>query len=724
LVRVPLLAALFAALALPSAASAATFNVTKTGDDLSCTPGDCSLRGAIQAANADPGADVINVPAGTYLLAQGSNEDDNADGDLDVREGVTINGAGAGSTIVDARGGTGDSINERVFDVQPQGGTPAEIAIRDLTVRGGRTDEGAGVRNLATLALQRLILTNNETPSPGFGAGGGVAHGSDGILRISDSTITANKATFGGGVAQNANSHSTTSDVGVIIERTTISGNRTVPGGEGDPDGAGIAINAGGDLHLRNSTVSDNHAEGSEDASGGGIYVNAGALEVTNSTISGNTVEGGYGGGIANTDGVITLLNATLADNSASEGGTSRRKIAAAVVTNPGDQSIPGGNIDSFGDANFFKNTIISGGEPQNCRGRFNTDFTSSGHNLESANTCGFDQSTDLTGANPQLGALANNGGPTQTRALAKGSPAVDSADNAACPSADQRGVARPQPAGGTCDRGAYERPAIDLAIAKLASATSVRVGEEVRFTLPVSNAGPGDATGVKVTDTLPDGLQFVSAQPSQGSCSGTTTITCDLGTLTADQNEDVVIRARATRTGDFTNTATVESDGNFAEPNTANNRASARVSATETTTECRDVTAPITELRQSRVRVRRHKVHLSGTTRDPDPCASGVNRVLVSMARVRGRHLINCRFIRSKTQYLLTFAPGMNCQDPVMFLAKGGVTQGTETASYSFIYFVSLPDGIYRAQARAWDNAGNKERPTKGRNIRKFFVR
>ncbi len=725
--RVPPLATAIAVLAFASPASAATFNVTKTDDDLTCTAGNCSLRGAIEAANADAAADTINVPAGTYLLTAGTGEDANQDGDLDVLESTTINGAGAGSTIVDARGETSGSIDERVFDIQPGQGTAprVDVTMRDLTVRGGRQDEGAGIRNRANLTLQRLLVTNNETLEFSFAPGGGILHETDdGVLRISDSTISENKAPRGGGVAHTGNAHSTTSDVGVIIERSTIAGNETLPPGEGDPDGAGIAVTLGGDLHLRTSTVSANRAEGNDgNASGGGMAVlNFAAVEVTNSTISGNTVVNGYGGGISNFTSTVTLLNATVADNSA-EAGTSRR-IFSAAVTDPGSPSVPAGNLDAIDGDYSFKNTIVSGGESQNCRGRFGSVFTSTGHNLESANTCGFDQSTDLFDTNPQIGALANNGGPTKTRALAKTSPAVDSADNAACPSTDQRGVARPQPAGGTCDRGAYERPAIDLAIAKLASATSVRVGEEVRFTLAVSNAGPGDATGVKVTDTLPDGLQFVSAQPSQGSCSGTTTITCDLGMISADQNEDVVIRATATRTGDFTNTATVESDGNFPEPNTANNTASARVTVTEATTECRDVTPPITELAQSNVRVRRRKVNLSGTTRDPDQCASGVNRVLVSMARVRGRHLINCRFIRSKTQYLLTPAPGMNCQDPVMFLAKGGVTQSTESASYSFSYFVALPDGIYRAQARAWDNAGNKERPTKGRNIRKFFVR
>ncbi|HEX8053699.1 MAG TPA: choice-of-anchor Q domain-containing protein [Thermoleophilaceae bacterium] len=714
--RVPLLAIAVAFLAVPASAGAATYDVTTTADNLTCNPGNCSLRGAIEAANAASGADTINLPAGNYVLELSGGDDDNAVGDLDVNGSLTLNGAGAGTTTVDA----GDT-EDRVFDVGPNGGDALVVALRDLTVRDGNADfEGGGVRSSAQTTLQRVVVTG----SAAFRGGGVAQTSSTTLLRILDSTITGNSGQQGGGVAHDAGGHSDTGAVGVLIERSTISDNHAVPGGEGDPDGGGIAVNLDGDVRVRSSTISGNSAEGFQDASGGGAYVNGGLLEVTNSTVSGNSVTGGYGGGIANTDGDLTVLNATIAGNSSTAGGVTSRRIAAAAVQNPGDPSQPGGNVDSFGDSNTFKNTIVAGGSPQNCRGRFNTVFTSSGHNLEDANTCGFDATGDAVNTDPQLGPLAANGGPTRTRALPKSSPAIDTADNAACPATDQRGIARAQPAGGTCDKGAYERPGLDLSITKLASAATVKVGEEVRFTLAVSNSGPADAGGVRVTDALPDGLQFVSADPSRGSCSGTTTVTCELGTLAAEQDADVVIRATATRAGEFTNTAAVASNEDFPEPNRANNSASVSVRAEDVAQGCRDTVAPLTELKQSRVRVRRGKVRLSGVSYDPDPCASGVNRVLVSLARVKGRHLVNCRFLRSMTRYLLTPAPGMNCQDPVLFRAKGGSSQGTARTSYSFIYFVDLPDGIYRAQARAFDNAGNKERPTKGRNIRKFFVR
>jgi len=94
-------------------ARAANFTVTKTADtaDGICDA-DCSLREAIIAANAGPGADIITLPAGTYTLTiAGANEDDAATGDLDIKGDLMINGATGATTIID-----GGAI-DRVFQV-------------------------------------------------------------------------------------------------------------------------------------------------------------------------------------------------------------------------------------------------------------------------------------------------------------------------------------------------------------------------------------------------------------------------------------------------------------------------------------------------------------------------------------------------------------------------------------------------------------------------------
>ena len=70
---------------------------------------------------------------------------------------------------------------------------------------------------------------------------------------------------------------------------------------------------------------------------------------------------------------------------------------------------------------------------------------------MDSDGTCGFTLTAD-----PLLGPLQDNGGPTLTHALSSSSPAIDSGDNTYCPSTDQRGVERSD---GACDIGAYEYP-------------------------------------------------------------------------------------------------------------------------------------------------------------------------------------------------------------------------------------------------------------------------
>ncbi|MFN8525950.1 MAG: hypothetical protein U0821_22850 [Chloroflexota bacterium] len=115
-----------------------------------------------------------------------------------------------------------------------------------------------------------------------------------------------------------------------------------------------------------------------------------------------------------------------------------------------------------------------------------------------------------------------------------------------------------------------------DLSIAKTASPASVSLNDAVTFTLTVNNGGPGQATGVIVTDPLPSGLTLISATPSQGSCTPGQTVTCAIGTLAAGANATVTIQARATANGTLINTATVR--GNEGDLNSGNNGATTGV--------------------------------------------------------------------------------------------------------------------------------------------------
>ena len=183
LCSVPVLLALLVSAIGVTPAYAATFVVTKTADaaDGTCDA-DCSLREAIIAANSAPGDDTITVPAGTYTLTiAGTSEDAAATGDLDINSNITINGAGAGTTIID--GGALD----RVFHVS---GAFA-VNISGVTVRNGRISDhnGGGIWNdSGTLTITNCTFSGNSA-----GAGGGMWN-YFGTLTITNSTFSDNSA--------------------------------------------------------------------------------------------------------------------------------------------------------------------------------------------------------------------------------------------------------------------------------------------------------------------------------------------------------------------------------------------------------------------------------------------------------------------------------------------------------------------------------------------------
>ena len=166
-----LMAGLLLALHADTQAAAMTFVVDRTDD----TPGanactaaanDCSLRGAVDKANSNPGADTINLPAaGDFLLNVLNAEDDaNVGGDLDILGSVTINGNG--STIR-------TQMTDRLIDVFPSGGT-GTVTLNDLIVRDGvrNTGDGGGIRVRAgTFSANNLTVTENHAD----GNGGGIA---------------------------------------------------------------------------------------------------------------------------------------------------------------------------------------------------------------------------------------------------------------------------------------------------------------------------------------------------------------------------------------------------------------------------------------------------------------------------------------------------------------------------------------------------------------------
>jgi uncharacterized repeat protein (TIGR01451 family) len=107
---------------------------------------------------------------------------------------------------------------------------------------------------------------------------------------------------------------------------------------------------------------------------------------------------------------------------------------------------------------------------------------------------------------------------------------------------------------------GKVARQSADLGIAVTDSPDPVAAGSNLTYTIRVTNNGPDAASGVSVTDTLPAGASFVSATPSQGSCSGTSTVVCSLGALANLAAATVTLVVRWTPVGTASNTASLAS--------------------------------------------------------------------------------------------------------------------------------------------------------------------
>ncbi|MCC6273733.1 MAG: hypothetical protein IT572_09740 [Deltaproteobacteria bacterium] len=475
-----------ALLALPLAAGAATITVTETADSYSGSG--CSLRNAIQAVNlgsdfagcvavgAYNNADTINLTATQpYVLdIGGPNEDNNQTGDLDIAGSVNIVGLGSGQTTITTSGMTGKGADRVLHVTQISAGdNPITVNLQGLTIRDGDSSESGDGGGIlvdipdVTLNLTDVTVTENESEED---AGGIAFYSSGGQMTLTDSRVASNTAPYSAGGIYNSRSSLTT------LVNSTIDGNSS------SFEGGGI-VNRNL-LVVVSSTISRNITRFTLDGDygrGGGIY-NSGGMALINSTISGNTARLD-GGGIYSVDSrrdsgerlydvQALLFNVTIADNTAEVG-------FGGGVCNDCEIQPQGSQGLEFRVANTLiaQNTADSG--RPDCGGQ--DPFISGGYNLIGDDTdCnGFTATGDQTDVAAGIGALQNNGGPTETHALLTGSLAIDTANDVeGCQTPvledlfnntltlqpmteDQRGLTRPvavlDPAAAICDIGAYE---------------------------------------------------------------------------------------------------------------------------------------------------------------------------------------------------------------------------------------------------------------------------
>jgi CSLREA domain-containing protein len=428
-------------------AKADGFTVNSTADIPDASPGNgicetapgngqCTLRAAIQEANASLGSDTITLPAANYLLTRTGSPDDNAfRGDLDVTDQLSIIGESASNTIIN-----GNSVGERIFHHLGPGFT-----LQNLTVRNGAagSSDGGGIFNsVGDLNMYNSLITNNSSQD-----GGGIFNAS-GSVYIENSIVSENIVEDSGGGIRSFEGD-------LILVNSRVTGNTADRGG-------GIA-NYGGDARVENSSIDNNTAS----LFAGGVLafygVSAGSVKFINTTISSNR-SNGSGGGIVIDSTSVELFNVTIAHN---------------IADADNNDSAQGGGIDFFNTIGTvtLQNTILANNShrilllptfaPDDCKGT----LISADYNLvEELDGCTLTGTTTntWTGIDPLLGPLADNGGAAPTHALMPGSPAIERGNPGGCKNhlngdllTDQRGFRRPadgdQNGWAVCDIGAFE---------------------------------------------------------------------------------------------------------------------------------------------------------------------------------------------------------------------------------------------------------------------------
>lgn len=440
-------------------------------------------------------------------------------GEFSIVKDVEIQGNGASQTIIDAQ------LNSRIFNVS---GVGTDLTLEGLTLKNGRvTGDGGAIYSSATgtsaITITNSTLSGNSTTGD-FNQGGAVA-ARYGAVNVLNSTLSGNSTAgyqcdggavyaYSGAVTVTNSTFSGNSTTGfesdgaailahqgaVTITNSTFSGNFTL----GDEADGGAIHHRYGTVLIQGSTFTGNSTAGTNAFGGALSSSRNGNITVVNSTFSGNQVNGTGpvgGGAIYFDDGDVTIINSTITNNSAPIGGgigiyadnageslTIINSIIAGntATTNP-DFTAPG----TPGTNLIVRNSLIGRND--------GTTLTATGVVTPDANGnfIGGGAGAGLTAAQIGLGALADNGGPTQTHALLAGSLALNRGDSTRATltglpggtplTSDQRGNPFFRIFGSAVDMGAFEAQALRTIIGDLATFDGTAGNDVVNVNLAAS---------------------------------------------------------------------------------------------------------------------------------------------------------------------------------------------------------------------------------------------
>ena len=447
----------------------ATLTVTNCNDT-----GPGSLRETVAAAVSGDTVDMSQLACSTISLRAG-------------QIGATVNdlnlvGPGQAALTIEA------ALTSRIFY------SVGNLAVSDLTIQLGEdySPGGGCIRTLGDTDLTRVTLRNCISGTyfhyyPRYPDSIGYPYQGGAVLVGGNFTLDSSALYHTFACHCGALNRSYLLEVPLVSGGAAyVAGNASIISSRIDDVGAvsnrgparGGALRVRGDLTIANSAIGTSYTVGKEQvlyASAGGAAFVDGTLTMEGSTIAGNcAVVGGIGGNYLGDAGGLfvagtgsTIVDSTITGNTAYRGGG----IVATDVTIENSTIAFNGSVDGAGGAGLIvrgDSTIESSILADNSAtgaGAAGADLATNGasvtisgaNNLVMAADATVTLPADTLHDDPLLGALADNGGPTQTLALLPGSPAIDTGNNVAGLVTDQRGPGFPRVMGTSADIGAYE---------------------------------------------------------------------------------------------------------------------------------------------------------------------------------------------------------------------------------------------------------------------------
>jgi len=521
-------------------------------------PSGCDYSTIQSAIDGSTSGDTIDVSAGTYTE------------NLSITKDIIISGNTATTTIIDG------NSSATIVTIAAN----AVVTLSDLKITNGYTDtNGAGISNEGNTTLQSVIVSGNTAKQ----GGGGIYNA--GALTVADSTITDNVGmTLGTGFIGGAGIATAGSTAIVDISNSIISFNRLNRPGTDDRGGGGLSSKnsdvtitdslidsnssgyssggiyfsgSGAQLTIRRTRITGNETgtySSRNTGRGGGLSLRGGSTTLIDQSLIDGNISASSGGGV-HADANVTITNSTISGNQAvsSAGGIradTRLTVDSVTIVN-NSAPLGGGFSGGSTDLLFARNTVIANNTATtgpDCYGSISIDPSEvvlvETLTVECTISGG---GVPLTGTDPNLGLLTDNGGPTFTHLPNTGSILIDSGTTTLI--VDQRGEARPS--GSDDDIGAVEVQGItppptgvELSVATIPRSFNTDTGTFNNVEVTVFNQGPDTSNTTILTASYAGGME---AGPLPTNCSvvSDTQVVCDLSDITARSQSTVDLNLR-----------------------------------------------------------------------------------------------------------------------------------------------------------------------------------